>query len=146
MSKIVLKEHYIQITENKILRWLLIEVVEITNWGARLPQNRFGWRCLLFEELWTPSLTQFSVKKFLSIYTVIFIYFKILSDTNIFQLLIQTLQYVFVWVPIRRFDILFKRIFHFRFCFGELVFLFFSSSEKLYQTSNRICQTAVPSV
>ena len=29
--------------------WLLFEVVEITNWGARLPQNRF-------EELWTPSL------------------------------------------------------------------------------------------
>ena len=28
----------------------------ITNWGARLPQNRFGWRWLLFEELWTPSL------------------------------------------------------------------------------------------
>ena len=27
-----------------------------TNWGARLPQNRFGWRWLLFEELWTPSL------------------------------------------------------------------------------------------
>jgi len=45
-----------QITENKILRWLLIEVVEITNWGARLPHNRFGWRWLLFEELWTPSL------------------------------------------------------------------------------------------
>ena len=38
------------------LGWLLSEVVEITNWGARLPQNRFGWRWLLFEELWTPSL------------------------------------------------------------------------------------------
>ena len=38
--------------------WLLFEVVEITNWGARLPQNRFGWRWLLFEELWTPSLVQ----------------------------------------------------------------------------------------
>ena len=36
--------------------WLLFEVVEITNWGARMPQNRFGWRWLLFEELWTPSL------------------------------------------------------------------------------------------
>ena len=36
--------------------WLLFEGVEITNWGARLPQNRFGWRWLLFEELWTPSL------------------------------------------------------------------------------------------
>ena len=35
---------------------LLFEVVEITNWGARLPQNRFGWRWLLFEELWTPYL------------------------------------------------------------------------------------------
>ena len=31
-------------------------MVEITNWGARLPRNRFGWRWLLFEELWTPSL------------------------------------------------------------------------------------------
>ena len=30
--------------------------MEITNWGARLPQNRFGWRWLLFEKLWTPSL------------------------------------------------------------------------------------------
>ena len=30
--------------------------MEITNWGGHLPQNRFGWRCLLFEELWTPSL------------------------------------------------------------------------------------------
>ena len=29
----------------------------ITNWVARLPQNRFGWRWLLFEELWTPSHT-----------------------------------------------------------------------------------------
>ena len=36
--------------------WLLFEVVEITNWGARMPQNRFGGRWLLFEELWTPSL------------------------------------------------------------------------------------------
>ena len=43
--------------------WLLFEVVEITNWGARLPQNRFGWRWLLFEELWTPSLLGFSDRK-----------------------------------------------------------------------------------
>ena len=33
-------------------------MVEITNWGARLPQNRFGWQWLLFEELWTPSFFQ----------------------------------------------------------------------------------------
>ena len=38
--------------------WLLFEVVEITNWGARLPQNRFGWRWLLLEKLWTPSLAE----------------------------------------------------------------------------------------
>ena len=31
-------------------------MVEITNSGARLLQNRFGWRWLLFEELWIPSL------------------------------------------------------------------------------------------
>ncbi len=27
--------------ESKSLRWLLIEMVENTNWGERLPQNRF---------------------------------------------------------------------------------------------------------
>ena len=36
--------------------WLPIEVVEINNWGARLPQNTFGWRGLLFEAFWTPPL------------------------------------------------------------------------------------------
>ena len=35
---------------------ILFEVVEITNWGVRLPQNRFGWWWLLFEELWPTSL------------------------------------------------------------------------------------------
>ena len=31
----------------------------ITNWGARMPQNTFGWRWLPIEDLWTsPPLTQ----------------------------------------------------------------------------------------
>ena len=51
--------------------WLLFEVVEITNWGARLTQNRFGWRWLLFEELWTLSLlvqTMYFTSKCQSVY------------------------------------------------------------------------------
>ena len=34
--------------------WLPIEVVEITNWGARIPQNTFGWRWLPIEDFCTP--------------------------------------------------------------------------------------------
>ena len=49
MSKIVLKMHWIKILENKILRWLQIEVVEITNWGERMPQNTFGGLWLSIE-------------------------------------------------------------------------------------------------
>ena len=30
------------------------EVVEITNWGAPMPQNTFGWRWLHVEDFWTP--------------------------------------------------------------------------------------------
>ena len=44
--------------------WLLFEVVEITNSGAHLPQNRFGWRWLLFEEIWTPSLPRDSTLQY----------------------------------------------------------------------------------
>ena len=54
MSKIVLKVHWIKISENKILQWLQIEVGEITNWGARMPQNTFGWRWLLIEDFCPP--------------------------------------------------------------------------------------------
>ena len=35
--------------------------MEITNWGACLPQNTFGWQWLLVEELWTPPLFQWGV-------------------------------------------------------------------------------------
>ena len=54
MSKNVLQMHKIKISENKILRWLQIEVVEITNLGARIPQNMFGWRWLLIIDFCTP--------------------------------------------------------------------------------------------
>ena len=36
---------------------LAIEMVEITNWGAGMPQNPFGWRWLLIEDFCIPPLT-----------------------------------------------------------------------------------------
>ena len=32
------------------------EVVEFTNWGARMPQNMFGWQWLLIKDFCTPPL------------------------------------------------------------------------------------------
>ena len=40
----------------------------ITNWVAHLPQNRFRWRWLLFEELWTPSLMHSMIESFFCLF------------------------------------------------------------------------------
>ena len=43
------------------------EVVEITNWGAPMPQNTFGWRWLHVEDFWTPPSPWRQLREYLAL-------------------------------------------------------------------------------